>query len=244
MTSLPSSNSLSDDFSRQCTIEEEMFSCKPAIGRTSGKIGEVQAAVDKIFGTGASSRHLLESSFPFAIADASLKGAPLIGCSAGFTNLSGYDMADIVGNSCRFLVDSVLSWEQIHVANGRNCRNLCAAAKEGKEYKMPRQDLDDWLSEDRPANELITVQTNSHKEGTPFNSMWLMRSIGLGDFDDEGSYIIAVQAEIRGGRRDPDVLRKHLQELDKNISLVEKMLAQDFIVYGTMHRQGMYSNDN
>jgi len=200
----------------------------------------VQAAVDRIFSTGGATS-LLDLSFSFAIADAQLKGSPLIGCSAGFTKLCGYEMAEVVGSNCRSLVDPVLSWEQIDGTSGRNCRNLCAAAKEGKEYKMPRQEFEDWLVEERPCNELIAVQTNAHKDG---NSMWLMRIVELGDFDNERSYIIAVQAEIRGARRDPDLLCKNLHELDKNMAQVEKMLAKDFVLSGTMHRQGMHSTED
>mmetsp|Transcript_4545 Transcript_4545/g.7852 ORF Transcript_4545/g.7852 Transcript_4545/m.7852 type:complete len:323 (+) Transcript_4545:81-1049(+) len=203
---------------------------------TLGKSEELQAAVDRIFRTGAAS--LLDVGFSFAIADAQMEGCPLLGCSSALTSLCGYEMADIVGFNCSFLVNPVLSWEQVDQVSRRQCREFCKAAKDGKDYKMTHHELhDEWLPEHRPVNELITVQTSTHKDGSLFNSMFLMRTVRLGDCDDERRYIIALQSEILGRRSDFARLRQHLEELDKSMAVVEKILSQDFVLSSSVGSQ-------
>lgn len=212
---------------------------KAASGWTVEKSDQLQAAVDKIFGTEDSS--LLGLAFSFTIADPQIEGCPLIGCSTGFTTLCGYEMNEIVGRNCRFLVDPVAPEEQDEDMRLR-CREFCLAAKEGREYRVPHPDP--WLPEDRPANELFAVQRNARKDGTLFNNMFHMRTLGLGDFDDEGSYIIALQSELPGGRGDLAQLAEHLKELDKRMAKVEKILAKDFIISGCMRRQDIEEEDS
>ena len=62
-----------------------------------------------------SEESLLGLTFSLTIADPRLPDCPLIGCSAGFATLCGYEMEEIVGRNCRFLLDPV-PVEQI---NGR-----------------------------------------------------------------------------------------------------------------------------
>jgi len=88
------------------------------------------------------------------------------------------------------------------------------------------------------------MQMNARKDGTLFNSMFLMRSIGIGDFDDEKCYIIALQTELPGGTTDLAMLCQHLSQLDKNMAKVEKILARDFIISGSMRRQDTEGHDN
>jgi len=147
-------------------------------------------------------------------------------------------MAEIVGRNCRFLVDPVPAEEVDHAMRQR-CREFCAVAKEGGEYRVPPDALDPWLPEDRPPNELFAVQRNARKDGTLFNNMFHMRIFGLGDFDDESPYIIALQSELPGGKADLAHLCQHLKQLDHNMTKVERILAKYFVISGPMHRQDL-----
>mmetsp|Transcript_53608 Transcript_53608/g.100583 ORF Transcript_53608/g.100583 Transcript_53608/m.100583 type:complete len:266 (+) Transcript_53608:70-867(+) len=195
---------------------------------------QLQEAVDKIFGPLGVS--LLGLNFSFTIADPQLEGCPLIGCSTGFTTLCGYEMAEIVGRNCRFLVDPVPT-EEVDQGMRSRCRDFCLAAKEGREYKLPAHELDPWLPEDRPSNELFAVQKNARKNGELFNNMFYMKYMGLGDFDDERQYLVALQSELPGGRGDLVQFANNLKQLDKNMCKVEKILAKEFIISGSMRRQ-------
>jgi len=202
----------------------------------------LQDAVDRIFNTDAAGAALLGMSFSLTIADPQVEGCPLIGCSTGFTTLCGYEMADIVGYNCRFLVDPVPA-EHVDQKIRRRCRDFCMAAIEGPNYKMPSDEIDDWLPKNRPSNELIAAQKNARKDGSLFDSLFLMRIIGLGDFDNERFYIIALQSELPGGKADLPLLCKHLNQLDKNMAKVERVLSKDFIISGCMRRQDVDSDD-
>lgn len=72
---------------------------------TPDHAAELQAAVDQIFENNAGS--LKDMRFSVTVADPSVKDAPLVGCSEGFSELCGYRMDEIVGRNCRFLVDPV-----------------------------------------------------------------------------------------------------------------------------------------
>lgn len=204
---------------------------------------KLEASAETIFGKeGAAS--LLDVSFPVAIADAELEGCPLIGCSTTFADLRGVNPTKIVGLNCRYLVDPVYSWEQVDQEARRHFKDFCLAAREGKQYRMPLYGfLDEWLME-RPANEFIAVQASTHKDGTLFNSMFLMKIIALGDFDEERNYILALQLELPGRRSDIAGLRQILGQLYKNMAKVERMLGAQFITSGTMHRQEIDSDSD
>merc|ERR1740123_566074 len=105
---------------------------------------KLQEAVDQIFGTpeSASSLHSLE--FSFSIADPLLDGCPLIGCSTGFTKLCGYDLDDIVGRNCRFLVDAVPA-EQQDKPMRRHTNHFCEAVRYGQGYRVPRKEREQWM---------------------------------------------------------------------------------------------------
>lgn len=208
---------------------------------TLEKSDRLQEAVDQIFGTGASS--LLGLSFSLTVADPQLEGCPLIGCSSGFTELCGYEMSEIVGFNCRFLVDPVPA-DQVDQSIRCRCRDFCIAAKEGKTYTVPPHEIEDWLPTNRPPSEMIAVQKNARKDGTLFNSMFLMRIVSLGDFDEESHYIIALQSELPEGKADLPMLCQHLKQLDINMAKVEKILGQYFIVSGSMRRQDLDSDDD
>jgi hypothetical protein len=81
----------------------------PVINRpltwTREQAAKLQESVDEHFSKDSAA--LLGLDYSFTIADPQLEGCPLVGCSTGFTKLVGYEMSDIVGRNCRFLVDPV-----------------------------------------------------------------------------------------------------------------------------------------
>lgn len=208
---------------------------------TQQKSDLLQSAVDKIFGTGATSL-LAGLDFSFTIADPQLEGCPLIGCSTGFTVLCGYAMAEIVGRNCRFLVDPVPD-ELVDQTMRVRCREFCVAARDDTEFRLPAHELDPWLPDDRPPNELFAMQKNARKDGSLFNNMFYMKKIGLGDFDEEKQYLVALQSDLPGGRSDLAQLGTNLRQLDKNMAQVEKILAQEFIISGPMRRQHLETDE-
>mmetsp|Transcript_27879 Transcript_27879/g.50975 ORF Transcript_27879/g.50975 Transcript_27879/m.50975 type:complete len:340 (+) Transcript_27879:104-1123(+) len=227
----------SDATDWEVSVEETSSHGKHADAVALEKSDRLQAAVEKLFAGGAAS--LLELKFPVAVADPQLEGCPLIGCSAGFTTLHGYEMADVVGLPSSFLVDPLP--DQGEKAGCSNYQEFCLAAAEGKRYRARSEELFKDLPEDRPSNELISVQTSVSKDGTAFETLLLTRILDLGDFDDEQSYIIALQSDLLGSRTDSALLARHLVQLDKNMTTVQKMLGQDFVVSGSMRRQDIDS---
>merc|ERR1719464_1699638 len=65
---------------------------------------ELQKTVDN-FGIG----ELYDLGFSVTVADPSQPDCPLVACSAGFTELTGYTVKEIVGRNCRFLLNGVPS---------------------------------------------------------------------------------------------------------------------------------------
>lgn len=202
-----------------------------ADGWTVEKSAELQAAVDRIFGSGGD--NLLGLSFSFTIADPQLPDCPLIGCSRGFSTLTGYEVSEIVGRNCRFLVDPVPE-DHIDQSMRRRCREFCIAAAGATAFqKAPR--------------EILAVQKNARKDGTLFNNMFYMRVIGLGGVHRR--YITGLQSEIPAGNELHDLgypqLCLKLKHLDENMNKVESILANEFTLtsMGTLFPAG-WSEDN
>lgn len=222
-------------------VDDYLLCCKDTADLTNKKSEHLQTAVDKIFAAGAAS--LLGLKFPAAIADPQLKGCPLIGCSYGFTSLYGYQVADVVGQSSKFLLNAAPD-QQSNQEVVRRYQEFCLAAAEGKQYKAPSDEFTNWLTADRPSNELIAVQTSVSKSGKVFETMFLISIVELGDFDQEQSYIVVLQSELPGAENNSALLARHLVQLDKNMATVQKVLGQDFVVSGTMRRQDIGSSSD
>lgn len=199
----------------------------------------LQAAADKIIGGDAAS--LLDLGFAFAMAVPWLEGCPLIACSKGFTTLSGFTMADTVGLRSEMLLEPL----DLRRGDAMRCRwqDFVLAAKEGGFHMLSTAERPEWLPENRPFNELISVQIGVRKDGTLFNSLLMMKIVGIGDFDEEQSYIIALQSELTVEEVDKAVLLRHLDHLDNNMATVASVLGREFIVSGAMRRQEIDSDD-
>jgi len=198
---------------------------------------KLQQAVDQIFGTreGSSSLHNLE--FSFSIADPLLEGCPLIGCSTGFTKLCGYDLKDIVGRNCRFLVDPVPA-EQVDKNMRRHSKDFCEAVRDSRGYSVPTNEREQWMPAGRPTDELFAMQRNVRKDGTFFNNLFYMKVFHLGtEVGTTRPYIVALQSELVGGKDDLAVLAVNVEQLDGNMLKLKKKLAALFFMQISMTRQ-------
>jgi len=198
---------------------------------------KLQQAVDQIFGTreGSSSLHNLE--FSFSIADPMLDGCPLIGCSSGFTKLCGYDLHDIVGRNCRFLVDPV-PVEQVDKNMRRQTKDFCEAVRQGRGYSVPSNECEPWMPVGRPTDELFAMQRNARKDGTLFNNLFYMKVLHLGaEVGIARPYIVALQSELVGGKEDLVILAKNVEQLDGNMLKLKQKLAALFFMQCSMTRQ-------
>jgi serine/threonine protein kinase len=197
---------------------------------------ELQDAVHRIFGTGGKNS-LLGLDFSFTIADPYLDGCPLIGCSAGFTNLCGYGLTDIVGKNCRFLVDPVPPGKTDKVMRN-HVRDFCKAVSFGQSYTRPANEYESWMPRDRPSDELLALQVNARKDGSLFNNLFYMKVFNIGsDIGDEKPYIVALQSELPGGKNDLSALAANLTLLDDSMAKVRKEMSTAFFVQCAISRQ-------
>lgn len=202
---------------------------------TTQKADELQATVDRVFGQGGDG--LLGLHFSFTMADPTVDGCPLIGCSTGFGSLCGYTMEEIIGRNCRFLVDPVPDG-LIDAAMRRHVRDFCQAVKLGQDYWVPENEREAWMPLNRPGDELFCVQRNARKDGSLFNNMFYLKVLELGgELGEEKPYIVGLQSELPAGKADLADLCKNLSLLDLNMEEVIKVVAANFFLSCSMRRQ-------
>jgi len=191
-TGVVSSRQVSSE-TRQMSAETDRKRQQSAESNWSGrKATELQEAVDVIFSK--SPEALLGLEFSFTIADVTMEDTPLIGCSIGFTRLVGYDLDEIVGRNCRFLIDPVPG-ELIDSSTRRRSKDFCKAARDEEPW-MATSDYPYWPT-GTPCDELICVQVNARKDGTLFNNLFLMKVFYLSaEMGEEKPYIVALQSEL------------------------------------------------
>mmetsp|Transcript_3244 Transcript_3244/g.7207 ORF Transcript_3244/g.7207 Transcript_3244/m.7207 type:complete len:272 (-) Transcript_3244:171-986(-) len=187
-------------------------------------------------------QELYELDFSVTVADPSQADCPLVACSVGFTQLTGYSVQEIVGRNCRFLLDGVpanLVDEETRI----RCRAFCQAASEGVDFTdeseyLPAGLQKPWVELSR--GELICVQTNARKTGELFRNMFYLKQVEL----DEQQFIVGLQAglpedfDVDGGLVD---LEKRcsmaFSRLEANMSAIEQVLASQFWYSAPMRRQ-------
>lgn len=151
--------------------------------------------------------------FSFTIADPFLEDWPLIGCSTGFMKLCGYDLDDIVGRNCRFLVDPVPAEESDKKVQER-MTSFCNAVRTGQESEEPTKDL-------------ICIEKTARKDGTIFNNFIYLKAFFLGGAGNEGRpYVVGLQSELKEGQAGFSKLASQKGELDsKMVNLMSEVSA-------------------
>merc|ERR1719454_829986 len=71
--------------------------------------------------------------FSVTVADPKQADFPLVACSSGFSDLTGYNLQEIVGRNCRFLLNGVPE-SCINEQTRFRSRDFCSAARQGNEY--------------------------------------------------------------------------------------------------------------
>jgi hypothetical protein len=196
----------------------------------------LQQSVDKVFGN-EKAGSLLGLKFSFTIADPLLEDCPLIGCSTGFTELTGYSLEDILGRNCRFLIERVPKGRTDDDVR-RLSKDFCTAVAKGQEYFVPDADKKSWMPPaGRPGDELLSMQKNARKDGTLFNNLFYMKMIYLSMELGEGQpYIVALQSEMTGTEELAE-LSKNLELIDSKMEKVKSKLAALFLMQCSMARQ-------
>jgi hypothetical protein len=193
----------------------------------------LQQVVDKAFAMG--SGELANIPYSLTVADPALPDCPLIGCSTGFTDLTGYPMHEIVGRSCRFLLEGVPE-NEIDIAMRTRSKDFVdkvrSHIKASSEGSSPSH-----------SGQVLVVQNNARKDGERFTNLFLMREVWL----EQSPFIFAVQVSVDPSDQvsyssiaDPDLLdvqetgsgpsvsdvqRKTVATLEKHMSVVENTLA-------------------
>lgn len=175
------------------------------------------------------------------IADPDVDECPLIGCSSGFGTLCGYNMDEIVGRNCRFLVDPVP--KKFVSSKVRNlARDFCVAVKEGRSFRIPEQDREFWMPRESGEDGIFCAQMNARKDGSLFANMFYLLKVEL----DDKPYIIGLQTELprttlssldTADESTLQVCHEACQVLDQNLGEVERVLAGMFWYSGPMRRQ-------
>merc|ERR1719201_1834838 len=110
---------------------------------------------------------LYDIDFSVTVADPTQPDCPLVACSIGFTELTGYTVHEVVGRNCRFLLNGVPS-NLLDDETRFRCRSFCQTVRAGKEYDSCSDMLPAGLSKmwfSLPKGEQICVQTNATKTG-------------------------------------------------------------------------------
>lgn len=193
-----------------------------------------QFCVDNIYGLKVS----------FTVSDPNLEDCPLVACSIGFSELTGYAVHEIVGRNCRLLLDGVPP-EHINNTTRLKARRFCQSMKEGGgvNYKGSHPELPEgvqnpWVG--LAEGEMICVQINARKSGELFRNMFYLKDVEL----EERHFILGLQAEL------PEDFEEttSMQELEKrchaafsqlcdNMTQVEQVLASQFWYSAPMRRQ-------
>jgi len=189
---------------------------------------DLQEAVDSIF---ANQRQLGDLKFSLTIADPLLDGCPLIGCSSGFSTLCGYEMQEIVGRNCRFLVDPVPS-EQVDQKTRDRARQFCETVRDGDSHSVMFPPLEPWMPA-AVAGEIFCAQTNARKNGSVFRNMFYLVAIEL----DDHPYILGLQTELKDDSAYREACAKACKLLSQNRGAVDSLLARRFWFSGPVRRQ-------
>merc|ERR1712070_1133858 len=183
-----------------------------------------------------------ELRFSVTVADPKAADHPLIACSAGFADLTGYSLPEIVGRNCRFLLNGVPA-SYINEETRMRSRDFCQCVFQGGEYENTYEVLPPGVKSfgyGLPRGELICVQVNAMKSGELFRNMFYMKQVVL----DGHAYILGLQAGIPEQYEDGsgmEELQKKCElawrRLGDHMTNIEMVLAARFWYTGSMRRQ-------
>lgn len=215
---------------------DEEWSHGPLLWNTPCSV-ELQRVVDSF-----NMVDLYNIKFSVTIADPVQPDFPLVACSAGFSDLTGYMLPEIVGRNCRFLLNGVPP-TYINDQARFHARDFCIVVNKGLEYNSRSEVLPPGIKQCGPAlpkGEVICVQTNAMKTGELFKNMFFLKQVWL----DEQPYIIGLQAGVAEDYEDADQLQElqhkcqyAWKRLGIHMTQIEQFLCSSFWYSGSMRRQ-------
>lgn len=152
---------------------------------------------------------LCDIKFSVNIADPNHSDFPIVACSSGFSELTGYLLPEIVGRNCRFLLDGVPP-SSINQEARFHIRAFCNVVKNGWNYNSRSEVLPLGVrpcGESLAKGEILCVQTNARKNGDLFRNMFFLKQVMI----DQQSYVVGLQTEIFEDCDEPAELQQ-LQE--------------------------------
>mmetsp|Transcript_2366 Transcript_2366/g.5009 ORF Transcript_2366/g.5009 Transcript_2366/m.5009 type:complete len:640 (-) Transcript_2366:53-1972(-) len=188
---------------------------------------------------------VLDLEFSVTIADATRDDCPLVACSRGFTELTGYSVKEIVGRNCRFLLDNVPE-HLIDQESRIKCRTYIETSRNGKALEeatsnkqlQPEAMRMPWMK--LTSGEILCVQTNAKKSGELFKNMFYMKQVQL----NGQSFVLGLQAGLPEewencmGAELEAFCQEAFVHLGKNMSQFEAVLSRHFWYSSAMRRQG------
>jgi hypothetical protein len=171
-----------------------------------------------------------ELEFSVTVADPMQPDCPLIACSIGFTDLTGYCVHEIVGRNCRFLLNGVTP-SLIDDQTRLQCRSF---------LNLARENSSSGPFGDSSKDDLLCVQTNATKSGELFRNMFYLKNVEL----DDKPFILALQSGVPEGYEEEtglNILQAQSEDawaqLDANMAKLEQVLAAQFWFQADMRRQ-------
>jgi len=214
----------------------EEWSHGPLLWNTQCSV-ELQQVVDSF-----RLKELHDIKFSVSVADPRQADCPLVACSSGFSDLTGYMLQEIVGRNCRFLLNGVPP-SYINDQTRFHARDFCIAVNKGLEYDSRSEVLPPGVKHSGfalPKGEIVCVQTNAMKTGELFKNMFYMKQVWL---DDE-PYIVGLQAGIPEDYEEASALAQlqakcqlAWERLGNNMTIIEHVLCKTFWYEASMRRQ-------
>jgi len=164
--------------------------------------------------------HALE--FALTIVDPKQAGHPVVACSSGFCDLTGYAPQEIIGRSFEFLAD------------GAPPCSTCDVASKGVDYDAVNETLSHL---GLPKDETVCVQTSCMKSGKLIQAMHYTKKIEL----DEQLYILTLLELVDEENTEEDLQMKCWESWDRlsiNMDDAEQILSTHFWYTGSMRRRG------
>lgn len=181
--------------------------------------------------------------FSVAVTDPTMEDCPLIACSIGFSELTGYSIHEIIGRNCRFLLNGVPQ-ELQDLAMRQKARNYCIAAHQDMglidqecSSTLPTGLQQPWVK--LPRGDCICVQTNAKKSGELFKNMFYLRGVEL----DDKAFVVGLQARLPEDFGEDaalnslkDMCRNAFMRLHSNMNALDAIFASKYWFSAPMRR--------
>jgi hypothetical protein len=185
----------------------------------------LQEEVDHIFGIDGGS--LASLHFSVTIADPSTDECPIIARSSGFVKMCGCHFDEALEYGGHFLSSGIPDEGCEDIAQRKHTKDFLNAVKLGQVYRRPCEELEPWMPEGRPADELIVLQRDARKDGTYFDHVLYMKVFTLSS--EVKPYVVGLHAEMSEGKTEISELVKNLAEIDSKMEKMKNALAATFL---------------